>query len=357
MKAASDHCDGSKVKTHPSNAKRNPDPLPDLHAPGGTLGDAHGEAARAPACQYAISWTNPVEGASLRCTEFRHGARISYGVTPGRFQPSEVRGKVLGMSLKSRLRAAWAFGQAECDWAGMITLTWRELPDPADVKRHLRNFSKWVKRQGHRFDGWILEFQRRGAPHFHIFIARGSSLWRALGPGRETFIRHGKPTKIVRGLLERQLAERWIEITGQRDPASVAFHHGGIIEEFRSPDAAGRYVAKEAAKRHQKELPEAYSAGVGRWWYLARQHAPRPRGDYLVPSNMIPENLRVSRIFSRRLLPGIWPGGRSLLFGESRQLDPVEARKLSRRYRSQKRRILHRISDPSREVRKMPLRI
>jgi len=50
----------------------------------------------------------------------------------------------------------------------------------------------------------------------------------------------------------------------------------GIIEKLQSPDAAGRYVAKESSKREQKILPAAYQSGLGRWWWMNPKYEPRP---------------------------------------------------------------------------------
>jgi len=211
-------------------------------------------------------------------TFFRRGCRIDWGIIAGR-ATSHERGAIGDMSAKSRRRASWAFGQAECSWSQMIVLTWREFPEAPAVKRSLSNFRKRLARRGFPLDGWILEFQRRGAPHFHLFVAKEGELGAALAlESVESVIRRGVPTDLRRGELESWIADSWLEVIGDTSEKAFDFHHGGIIEDLRSPDAAGRYVGKEAGKRNQKKLPEGYAAGVGRWWYLAPRFAPRSTG-------------------------------------------------------------------------------
>jgi hypothetical protein len=53
----------------------------------------------------------------------------------------------------------------------MITLTYpSEFPaDGRIVKDHWKRMRQWLTRNGVSSGLWFLEFQERGAPHFHIF--------------------------------------------------------------------------------------------------------------------------------------------------------------------------------------------
>jgi hypothetical protein len=103
----------------------------------------------------------------------------------------------------ARSRARMVHRIAEADWAPlwsqgtpvMLTLTYpREweswAPSAATVKAHLRAFTeRWFRWFGYRpVMLWKLEFQRRGAPHFHILAALprhyASSPWRSLRTSR-----------------------------------------------------------------------------------------------------------------------------------------------------------------------------
>jgi hypothetical protein len=121
--------------------------------------------------------------------------------------------------------------------------------------------------------GWVMEFQTRGAVHFHIFFER--RLLKRFGWHVERVVRRGKITDLVRGGLEELLVHMWIQSVGDSHPDFLAFQRGGIVELLRTPDAAARYVAKEAGKRAQKILPE-WLEGAGRWWWLSPAGKPRP---------------------------------------------------------------------------------
>jgi hypothetical protein len=90
------------------------------------------------------------------------------------------RGQVTGWSRKSRsnMLRTMAGWDMPGRWA-MLTLTvhggawWDRYPDPATLKESLKAFGRrWQEHYGTRFVmAWKLEFQRRGAPHFHAGVA------------------------------------------------------------------------------------------------------------------------------------------------------------------------------------------
>lgn len=123
--------------------------------------------------------------------------------------------------------------------AVMLTLTYpREFPaDGRLVKNHWRRMRQWLVRQGCPVGLWFLEFQNRGAPHFHVFIPS-----------------HVDKVKV---------AEAWFRIVGSGDERHLLA--GTRVERLRMPHAAGSYAAKYAAKSAQKEVPENYE-NVGRFW-------------------------------------------------------------------------------------------
>jgi len=192
------------------------------------------------------------------------------------------RGDVTDQSRASRHRAAYAFGNAECEWLAMILLTWPgdAIPGGDEVKRCLRDLRRaWFSRWGEGMDAWLMEMHKSGVPHFHLFVASGSEFGRmaVAMPTREVR-RRGKLTTVFGGSLERWLVGTWLEIIGQLgNEDALAFNRGGIIERLRSSDAAGRYVAKECSKREQKVLPSHYADGLGRWWWLNPRWKERER--------------------------------------------------------------------------------
>lgn len=121
----------------------------------------------------------------------------------------------------------------------MLTLTYPS-DYPADghlVKDHWRRFRQWMVRNGASYGLWVLEFQKRGAPHFHIFL-------------NKQLDRHA-------------VSKAWYRIVGSEDSKHLVA--GTKIEEFRYPPALGSYVMKYAAKMEQKEVPADYQ-NVGRFW-------------------------------------------------------------------------------------------
>ncbi|MEN6535739.1 MAG: hypothetical protein ABFD89_18895 [Bryobacteraceae bacterium] len=130
----------------------------------------------------------------------------------------------------------------------MLTLTY-PCGFPSDgrtVKRHLRSFVERCRRMlGAAAPTeslfWFLEFQARGAPHFHLFT---------------TF-------SIDKGVVARW----WYEIVGSDDERHL--RAGTRIERLRSgKDGVVAYANKYAAKSEQKEVPPEYTS-VGRFWGVA----------------------------------------------------------------------------------------
>jgi len=120
----------------------------------------------------------------------------------------------------------------------MLTLTYpSEFPcDGRLVKGHLELMRKWLM---YRNIGafWFLEFQRRGAPHFHMFIT---------------------------GNVDKdEVSKAWFRIVASGDEKHL--RAGTRIEAIRKPHAVSAYAAKYAAKVEQKEVPDGYRE-VGRFW-------------------------------------------------------------------------------------------
>jgi len=153
----------------------------------------------------------------------------------------------------------------------MITLTypgdWETIaPDGASVKRHM---VLWRKRF-HREYGeparyiWKLEFQRRGAPHIHLWMAPPMS------PGRSG-----------RGFAQ-WLSEAWAQVVDHPDPVQKARHRlAGTAIDVRNglracdPKRLAIYFTKHSSpnmdgnKEYQHIVPELWrqpGRGPGRFW-------------------------------------------------------------------------------------------
>lgn len=153
------------------------------------------------------------------------------------------RGRIQGFSPEAAARMRRYLRKCTADYRYMVTLTYPGdyTHDGRVVKDHLRVFmQRWKRYIGDdKFSAfWFLEFQERGAPHFHIFCT------------------HSTP--------KQWIADVWYEIVGSKDER----HHraGTRIEKIR----CGRrgtcsYASKYAAKAAQKQVPEDYK-NCGRFW-------------------------------------------------------------------------------------------
>jgi hypothetical protein len=153
-----------------------------------------------------------------------------------------MRQAVQGFSEDSKRRMLFTFRNV-VGLRVLLTLTYPGKAElvPTDgrvVKEHWDVMRRWLAHHGVR-GAWFLEFQRRGAVHFHVFLT-------------------GEVPK-------EMVAKAWNRIAGQNDPDHLK---AGIrIEALRELHAAGAYAAKYLKKQEQKEVPEGFS-NVGRFWGL-----------------------------------------------------------------------------------------
>lgn len=198
------------------------------------------------------------------------------------------RGVVRGWSAKSKRRLR--LRMASIPWPDVryvfVTLTYPdEYPrDPAVWKRHLRAFFKaWSRQYGPARAVWAMEFQRRGAPHFHIVLVAPP------GVGRD--VDDQLPQ------VRRWYAATWHRIvTGCRGDHSrardlgegcVPWHYERHLEPEHCKEATNAreaisYIESELGKESQKSLPSyldhdhqadgcdpstcSEARGAGRWW-------------------------------------------------------------------------------------------
>lgn len=114
------------------------------------------------------------------------------------------------------------------------------------VKEHWRKMRAWLVRRG--IGGfWCLEFQLRGAPHFHVFLTERVD--------------------------KEEVSRVWYEIVGSGDEKHL--RAGTRIEAIREPQALAVYAAKYACKMEQKDVPEDYQ-DVGRFWGIFGGCQPKP---------------------------------------------------------------------------------
>lgn len=156
------------------------------------------------------------------------------------------------LSEKSRKNLAFVANNTDVEFLYMVTLTYpSEYPgNGVTIKRELDAFFKRVKRQYGQFSYlWFLEFQGRGAPHFHILLT--------IEIGKEFCSR------------------AWFEIVQSGDEKHL--RAGTRVEKLRSSEGGKRYAVKYATKTRQKAVPQGFR-DVGRFWGCSRDVKPIQQG-------------------------------------------------------------------------------
>jgi len=115
------------------------------------------------------------------------------------------------------------------------------MTDGSVVKNHLRKLRQlFTYRDIYGF--WFLEFQARGAPHFHFCLCQ------ELPPGQLA-----------------QIKKTWNRMVGT--PCEHHLERGVDYQVLKKKHAAGAYAAKYSGKAEQKTVPDRYQ-NVGRFWGL-----------------------------------------------------------------------------------------
>jgi hypothetical protein len=229
-----------------------------------------------------LGWTNPVraEKASERAVN-HHGLDVAGEmdrIKQGRDTPDCPGRAITEWSRKSRAAMCRTF--AELDYTplvdcgrvpAMVTLTypgdWECVaPDGASVKRHMMLWRKRFQREWGepaRYI-WKLEFQRRGAPHIHLWMAP---------PHTE-----GRSGRMFRDWL----SQVWADIVAHPDPEQRARHllAGAAVDILNGlracdPKRLAIYFTKHSSpnslgdKEYQHIVPDAWRKpghGPGRFW-------------------------------------------------------------------------------------------
>lgn len=161
---------------------------------------------------------------------------------PASQKEKKPRGKVREFSGRSRTRMRRTVAATDMSKLPLfvhLTYPAEFAEDPTIYKSHLDNFAlRLLRRFPESGFIWKLEFQKRGAPHFHLFV------W-GIGD-REPF----KPW----------LSQAWYETVGSGDLKHLAA--GTRVERIQSRKKAMAYCSGYASKDDQTK-PGEY---VGRYW-------------------------------------------------------------------------------------------
>lgn len=186
-----------------------------------------------------------------------------------------VRGEIKGFSAASRKRLIDLMNLwRNTENMVFVTLTYHEVwsDDWRDWKRQLDNFIKRLRYHYPEARGiWRLEYQKRGAPHFHLLVA-------------------GMPD-LLQGII-KDVTAWWAELAHKESE-----YHGIYAtkcERIENRKKAGYYVSKYVAKVESGLMDEM---PAGRMWGKF--------GDIQMDEKVIPmlvENLRIIRSYVELVL-------------------------------------------------------
>lgn len=190
----------------------------------------------------------------VRFEVYRKSVRVVRPVAPMIGTRGGKRSAVDSFSEASRRRLRRVASECGDELVSQFCLTYQHSdPDGETVKRHLNVWLTWLRRRapGVRYL-WILEFQKRGVPHFHVFLN----------------LQAGDAE------LHAEMARKWHAVTMEMDSAHLAFH----LNQKNWMDwdmGSGAYVCKYLDKANQKNVPD-YFGWVGRFWGASRGLMPKP---------------------------------------------------------------------------------
>lgn len=193
-----------------------------------------------------ISQRSTVEGLSVYPSAVRIH-RPKY-LLEKRTTPPPGRSDIEGFSDASRRRLRFLAGNTSTRLISQFCLTYHQsIPDGTTIKNHL---NAWLVNLRRRFPEvgylWVLEFQTRGIPHFHVWLNLAHDL-----PG-----------------LRNILAKSWNRIAEPGNETHFQFHNhkkNFIAWEMYNASYACKYLDKQG----QKAVPEGF-ASVGRFWGNSR---------------------------------------------------------------------------------------
>jgi hypothetical protein len=166
-------------------------------------------------------------------------------------------------SCQSKQRLKFTAANACPDLLSQFVATYHNFI-PIDGKELKRQLNAFLQRIRVKFPGvgylWVLEFQRRGVPHFHIFltIPATDENWKYLG-------------------------KVWNRIADKQSKDHLEWHKDRITQrngkEYKSlidwSMGSGAYLCKYLDKEYQKVVPVGFR-NVGRFWGASKGLVPDP---------------------------------------------------------------------------------
>ncbi len=150
------------------------------------------------------------------------------------------RGVIKKFSFKSQRRLRLFIRNTSHLWKVFVHLTYPKKfsSDGKKVKKHLDTFLKRLKRYCPNIKFiWVIEFQERGAPHFHLLTDKE--------------------------IDKNWLSQNWYGVVNSKDVKHLRV--GTKVEAVQNENHAMAYIIGYLKKFKQKIVPEKYQ-NVGRFW-------------------------------------------------------------------------------------------
>lgn len=175
--------------------------------------------------------------------------------------PEKKQGqKITKLSTKSLRRLIHTMQCSSVTFKSFITLTYGQYypRDGSVVKSDLKYILKTISKYSPDYL-WFLEFQKRGAPHFHVLTTVD-----CIAPHMRF--------ELMAKWVQRQIKSPYFYGHIEADCGAKAVArlckfniHSDVWELVRDEEGAKKYVAMYASKPHQKHVPKDYQ-NVGRFW-------------------------------------------------------------------------------------------
>lgn len=197
------------------------------------------------------------------------------------------RGKIVKISARSLNRLALLVRSSGIQFTSLMTLTYgQNYPLSGRIaKKHLNTFFVDARRKFGPFEYfWVVEFQGRGAIHFHVATTLPPPTFAQREIFADMWARISQPEKWDYCPLKNNPRKNGDVKILRTDLAAWDVHlHSKAWEAVREQDGMQRYIAKYANKLKQKKVPEHFQ-DVGRFWATSTG-VKMPQGEFFYASD------------------------------------------------------------------------
>lgn len=231
------------------------------------------------------------EGKAIRCTD---KVKKEFEAAKKRIEDRGVkakRGEVKGFSPKSRWRMMLRMGEIDFQKAGLPTFVTLTYPGEwgSDWKEWKEHLHRWItdclqERWPGAWGVWRIEFQQRGAPHYHLLVWDGPQI-----EAIEAVRPNGKMAMVpLPGSAANQEIWAWVGETWYRKVGSGDERHlqaGTRTEPIAQIEGVFAYCSKYIAKASEGHEPECFGRVWGvfgrKYWKSNKQETELDRAEWL----------------------------------------------------------------------------